>query len=233
MQVVVDESLGLPSEVVKGAIIKKAKLKNNASLPVVVQKETGGLIAKRLTLEKRTKELEMEEMTQLLEQHEEILYVYDAHVINEGWLRRLRTWVYPNRKLFLLDGSDNRAFTIYFLEKLKEKSLEELYRSSPHQNKKFTLTNDSKYQSNYLLLKKLKQKQYYLFENKRQVKIVSGKKQDLLEQFLSLPSRKIYIASRNPISHSNNTVKFYELQKHSLPVCSDQTDIYIPQYENM
>ncbi|MEQ2527468.1 hypothetical protein EKG37_01900 [Robertmurraya yapensis] len=233
MQIVVDESLGLPIEIVKDAIIKKARLKNDGSLSMIVQKETGGLIAKRLTLEKKSKELEFEEMMQLLEQHEEILYVYDAHVINEGWLKRLRTWVYPNQKLFLLDGSDNRAFTIYFLEKLKEKSLEELYRSSPHQNKKFTLTNDSKYQSNYLLLKKLKQKQYYLFESKRQIKIVSGKKQDLLEQFLSIPTREIYIASRSPIEHSHNTVKFYELQKHSLPVCSDQTDIYIPQYENV
>lgn len=224
MQVVVDESLGLPDDIVANAMIKKAKLKNDSSLTETVHKQSGGIIAKKLALPKRDKESEIEE---LLNQFEEILYVYDSFMVNESWLKRMRTWVYPNRKLYLLNGSINRAFTVYFLEKLKEKSFEELYYSNAHQSKKFTITNDLKYQSNYLLLKKIKQKQYHVFDSKNHVKIVSGKKMDLIEQFVKIPS-EVYIASRRPIVDDNSTVKFFELKKHSLPVCSDQTDIFIP-----
>lgn len=230
MQVIVDESLGLPNEVLEEAVIRKAKLKNDSSLPEMVQKHKGGVIAKKLTVAKRNKESELEEMIQLLEQYEEILYVYDSFMLDEGLLKRIRTWAYPKRKLFLLNGAENRAFTIYFLEKLKEMLFEELYYSNHHPTKKFTITNDPKYQSGYLLLKRFKHKQFHVFDSRRQTKIVSGRKQDLLEQFIHLPSAEIYIASRKPIFPDHRSVKYFELQKHSLPVCSDWTDIFIPQY---
>lgn len=228
MQIIVDESLGLPNEVIDNAIIHKARLKNDSSLQEVVQKDNGGIIAKKLALLKRDKSSEIEELDHYLAEYEEILYVYDPFIHDEGWIKRIRTWAYPNRKLFLLDGVDNRAFTIYFLEKLKEKPFEDLYHSHAVQNKKYTLTNDPKYQSSYLVLKKLKHKQFHLFDGKNKTKVVSGKKKDLLEQFLNLPANEIYIASRKPVLHSNNRVKFFELQRYSLPVSADRTDIFIP-----
>lgn len=228
MQIIMDESLGLPEGVAPNALIKKARLKNDVPLQEIVQRKDSGIFAKKIALLKQNKEMEMEEMGQYLKEYGEILYVYDPFVNDEAWIKRLRTWAYPNQKLYLLNGAENRAFTIYFLEKLKEKPFEELYHSHALSNKKYTLTNDPRYQSSYLVLKNLKYKQFYLFDCINKIKIVSGKKKELLEQFLNFPAKEIYIASRKPLLPSNEAVKFYELQKYSLPVSADRTDIFIP-----
>lgn len=230
MQIIIDESLGMPNEVIENAIIKKVELKDDSSLADIVEKDSGGIIAKKLSLKKSDQDSEMEGMIQSLEEYGEILYIYDSFINNDAWLKRIRTWAYPEKKLYLFNGAENRAFTIYLLEQLKESTFEEWYHSSARHSRKFTITNDIKYQSNYLLLKKMKNKQYHLLDSKQQTKITSGKKKDLLEQFMSIPSKEIYIASRKKIMHNNNAIKFFELKNYSLPVCSDQTDIFIPHY---
>lgn len=233
MKIIVDESLGISSELLKSseAYVRKTKVPSGGSLDEAIVEKKSKLI-KKLKLPAQELMSEYEELLDLFQEAEAIFYIYDAGITNSGIIKRISNWSYPDRKLFLLDGSRNRAFVIFVLAKLKAEPFEEVYQLiSRYENQKFTIINDLRYllPSKYLSVKESKAKKYHLLKGTEQFKVTSGSKDNLMEQLLeNIPSEKLIVASREPFKANTDRLEYHQLEKHSLPLSSDKVDIFIP-----
>ncbi|WP_102349118.1 hypothetical protein [Bacillus sp. Marseille-P3661] len=233
MKIIVDESLGLSEKSLleHDVLTRTPRIKKDLSLEDVIVNEQNRLLARKLDLVKGQRQHELEEIHSYLDQYGDLLYVYDPYLTDGGLLKRISNWSYPNRKLYLLDGSSNRAFTIFLLEKLRDHSFEDVYRiCNRYDHLKFTITNDSKYKlpSHYLKLKTSKQKKYHLLKGALHQKIGSGPKSVLFENVLkNIPDGKIYVTARTVVPADNREFAFYKLDPVSLPISSDKIDIFV------
>ncbi|MBT2638892.1 hypothetical protein [Bacillus sp. ISL-39] len=229
MHIVVDESLGIPKDITGSATIRISKLKKADSLHDYISSRKGGIFQRSLPLIKRTLQEEIEEVGALLETHRSVLYIYDAFTTDSGIIKRLKNWYFPNEKLYILDGSENKALAVYLiLEQANLADAEEIAFTGNY--KRLTVVNNQKYRkpSNYLALKERKSKQYFLFEHTSEKPLVSGMKQGLLDEILKHnPSDMLIMASRTKLDFECQGASFYQLESTGLPVHSDVVDILI------
>jgi len=234
MKILVDQSLGLPDSCLEphGAVVRKTPLKKGESLEDVIEKGKGKVFTKSLSLIKKDLQSEIDEFHKYFHETEQLFYLYDSKVTDSRLIKRISNWNFPNRKLYLVDGSSNRAFAIHLLKELTNHPFEEVYRLSHLcTNQKFTISNDLKYQksANYLRLKEGKQKTYHLLKGTNHTKITSGQKLELIEKVLAtLQGNTFIIASRGTMELPDTKTDFYRLKNEGLPISSDKVDIFIP-----
>lgn len=234
MKILVDETLGIPKQWLQShdVLIRHMRLKKEVTLEQAIEAGKGSFISRKLAVAKRDIQSEMDEIHSYLGEFGAMFYFYDSNVANEGFLKRISNWNFPNRKLYLIDGSSNRAFTMFLIKELQERSFEEVYELSSHYDQqKFTITNDLKYQvsSHYLQLKEGEKKQYHLLRGTHHTKMTSGQKMDLIGQILEhLPMEDILITARNSLGFIGKELNFYQLEEKSLPISSEKIDIFVP-----
>lgn len=234
MKVVLDESLGIPKRILEeqNVFIRKTNLKKSPSLEAAIGEGRKGFFNQSLKLLKTNMEIEMDTFLESAAQNQSIFYFYDPNVTNGNFLRKISNWNFPDRKLYLVDGANNRAFTLFLLKELQTRSFDEVYQlAGMYDAQKFTITNDLKYQipSHYLNVKERKQKQYYLLKGNKQTKITKGERLSLIEKVLeTIPVKKGVMTSRSGIQLEQQQVEFYQLEENSLPMSSEKIDIFIP-----
>ncbi|MCM3576021.1 hypothetical protein M3172_22900 [Mesobacillus subterraneus] len=229
MHIVVDESLGIPVNLVGSATIRNPKLKKAASINDYITSGKGGMFQRSLPLIKRTLQEELDEVGAILAQQRSVLYIYDSFTTDSGVIKRLKNWYFPNEKLYILDGSENKALAVYLiLEQANLADAEDIVLTGNY--KRLTITNNQKYRkaSNYLALNKRKFKQYFLFEHNGEKPIVSGSKQGLLDEIAKHnPANMMVMASRTKLDADYKGSSFYQLEGTGLPIQSDVVDILI------
>ena len=233
MKVFIDESLGIPKEWLKGqnVLIRKVRLKKDQTLEEAIEVGKKSFLNQNLSVRKSNIQTEMDEMLQHLHQEKAIFYFYDQHTTNSSFLKRISNWSFPNLKLYLIEGSNNRAFTMFLLKELQSKSFDDVYQlASTFDNQKLTITNDLKYYypSHYLNLKERNKKQFHLLKGSKQMKITSGNHLELIEKvFDAIPVKRVVMTSRKPIDFDRQGVVYYQLEEKSLPISSDKIDLFI------
>lgn len=229
MHIVVDESLGIPVNLVGSATIRNPKMKKADSINDYITSGKGGIFQRSLPLIKRSLQEELDVVGSILAQHRSVLYIYDAFITDSGVIKRLKNWYFPNEKLYILDGSENRALAVYLiLEQQNLADAEDIVLTGNY--KRLTITNNQKYRksSNYLALKERKFKQYFLFEHNGEKPIVSGSKQGLLDEIAKHnPANMMVMASRTKLDADYKGSSFYQLEGTGLPIQSDVVDILI------
>jgi hypothetical protein len=229
MHIVVDESLGIPMNLVGSATIRNPKLKKADSIHDYLTSGKGGMFQRSLPLIKRSLREELDEVGVILEQYRSVLYIYDSFTTDSGVIKRLKNWYFPNEKLYILDGSENRALAVYLMrEQHNLADAEDIVFTGNY--KRLTITNNQKYRkaSNYLALKERKFKQYFLFEHNGEKPIVSGSKQGLLDEIAKHnPANMMVMASRTKLDADYKGASFYQLEDTGLPIQSDVVDILI------
>ena len=129
MKVFIDESLGIPKEWLKdqNVLIRTMRLKKDQTLEEAIEVGKKSFLNQNLSVRKSNIQTEMDEMLQHLHQEKAIFYFYDQHTTNSSFLKRISNWSFPNLKLYLIEGSNNRAFTMFLLKELQSKSFDDVY----------------------------------------------------------------------------------------------------------
>lgn len=229
MHIVVDESLGIPMILLGSATIRYPKLKKSDSLKNYMNSGKGGMFNRSLPLIKRTLQEELDYVGNLLETHRSVLYIYDSYTTDSGMIKRLKNWYFPNEKLYILDGSENKALAVYLVTQQDNLAdADEIVLTGNY--KRLTVANNPKYRktSSYLALKGRTSRQYFLFEHSSEKPIASASKQGLLDEIVKHnPSNVMIMASRTMLESVYKEADFYQLESTGLPVHSDVVDILI------
>ncbi|MGD6845176.1 hypothetical protein ACQCVH_21990 [Bacillus infantis] len=230
MYIIVDESLGLPKELLKGVHVRKTQLKKDSSLEEAIEKGKSGIFGRKLPIKMRSRDQELEELSSLMEENKEMLYIYDSYTTHKGAIKRLMNWKYPDKRLVGIDGSNNKAFAVYLLLMAAEGTLEEYFDAGSLNFRKLTIVNNKKYSEsgNYLILKEKKHKQYYLFNGQQDKAILSGEKKEMVEEIVrSSQAGHMILTSRAKLDVDASNAHFYQIEETGLPQSNDVVDILI------
>ncbi|MCK6208649.1 hypothetical protein KZX50_24840 [Bacillus infantis] len=230
MYIIVDESLGLPKELLKGVHIRKTQLKKDSSLEEAIEKGKSSIFGRKLPIKMRSRDQELEELSSLMDENKEMLYIYDSYTTNKGTIKRIMNWKYPDKRLVGIDGSKNKAFAVYLLLIAGEGTLEEYFDAGRLNMRKLTIVNNKKYSDsgNYLILKEKKHKQYYLFNGQQDKAILSGDKKEMVEEIVrSSQAGHMILASRAKLDVDAANAYIYQIENAGLPQSTDVVDIFI------
>lgn len=234
MQVIVDESLGIPQDYLDpSVIIRKTKLKKDKTLTDYFSKEKQSFFYRTLPVLSRTQEEELEEAGEWFSKHKEILYIYDSFTTDTGVLKRLKNWNFPNNRLITVDGANNRAYVIHLLKSKNER--EELLTLIFMDTQTFTISSYPNYKkkSKYFKLVRKINKYFYLIDHSSNELIAKGTKEELMDKIDQLyPSKISIIASPRYLNIEKRDSEIYKINEHSLPYSSDNIDILIMNQPN-
>jgi hypothetical protein len=229
MHIVVDESLGLPKNLLSEIQIRPTSLKKDVSLSDAIAKGKKSWGLKKLQLNIAQTEELLEEVHGWAMKDREVLYIYDEHTINADWVKRFQNWFYPNQQLYLVNGTVHRSLALLLLSNrnqipaLLEKSLTG-----------YVITSNSKYleESSYLKMKIKKPKKYYLIKNKV-IENSSTSIDELLEEIMRKhPGERWVITSNNDFQAKEINGEHFKLEESALPVNSHNIYLYPLQQEN-
>lgn len=229
MKILLDESLGFTTKNFPEVLIKKITGKGGRSLEELLTKKSV-LLPKKFNSTRLEISEEMDQLREYMGESNELLYVYDPYVTKQDDVKRIRNWLYPNQKLYLVDGTKNRGYVFFLLSELQVHTYEDVMISLRGVRQYFRITTDlhSHSPSRYLLLKKPSAKMYYLIGSEGTKKAIKGSEEDLLTKVIEyFPTKSIYVASTKPVSITDTHVHTVTLSGISLPVQSETTDIFI------
>ncbi|WP_391560803.1 hypothetical protein [Robertmurraya sp.] len=229
MKILLDETLGFTTGEFPEVLIKKITVKGGRSLEEMLTKKRA-FLPPTLTSNNLEISEEIDQLRSYMSGSDELLYIYDPYVTNQGDIKRIRNWLYPNQKLFLVDGTKNRGYVFFLLTKLQESTYEDVMMSLRGVRQHFRITTDlhSHSPSRYLQLKKPSNKMYYLLGSEGTKKAIKGNKQELITKVIEyFPADPIYVASSKPVSVKESNVHTITLSGISLPVQSETIDIFI------
>ncbi|MEK3988361.1 hypothetical protein [Robertmurraya sp. FSL R5-0851] len=229
MKILLDETLGFTTELFPEVLIKKITGKGGRSLEENLTKKRAFIPQKFNAISVNMDE-GIDQLRSYMNGSDELLYIYDPYVTNQGDIKRIRNWIYPNQKLFLVDGTKNRGYVFFLLTKLQESTYEDVMMSLRGVRQHFRITSDlhSHSPSRYLQLKNPSTKMYYLLGSEGTKKAIKGSKQELITKVIEyFPAETIYMASSKPVSVKESHVHTITLSDISLPVQSETIDIFI------
>lgn len=229
MKILLDESLGFTTGEFPEVLIKKITVKGGRTLEEMLTKKRAFLPPKLTSTNLEISE-EIDQVRSYMNGTNELLYIYDPYVTNQGDIKRIRNWLYPNQKLFLVDGTKNRGYVFFLLTVLKENTYEDVMMSLRGVRQHFRITTDlhSHSPSRYLQLKKPSTKMYYLLGSEGTKKAIKGSKQELITKVIEyFPNESIFVASTKSLSVKDSNVHTLKLSGISLPVQSETIDIFI------
>ncbi|UTE77981.1 hypothetical protein [Rossellomorea sp. KS-H15a] len=230
MFIVVDESLGLPKNLLTEVHIRPTTLKKGISLSYALEKGKKSWGFGKLPLTMTTTDEMLEEVYGWSMQDREVLYIYDEHTTPAAWVKRLQNWFYPNQHIYLVNGSVNRGLALHLLSNRPEiPSLLEGTRTE------YVITSSSKYLDGrtYLKMGKKKPKKYYLIKN-RVIESTASTVDELVEDIMRKHSSQNWIITSNgEFNQKELKGEYFQLEEDALPISSHNIYLYPLQQENI
>jgi hypothetical protein len=230
MYIVVDESLGLPKNLLTEVHTRPTSLKKDISLSDALEKGKKSWGFRKLPLTYWATEDLLEEVYGWSLRDREVLYIYDEYTTDAGWLRRLQNWFYPNKHLYLVNGTVHRGMALHVLSNRQQIPylLENTLTG-------YVITSNSKYleERSYLKMGKKKPKKYYLIRNKV-MENSAASIEELVDGIMRKhPLQKWVITSNGDFTSKELNGEYFQLEESALPINSHNIYLYPLQQENI
>ncbi|QWC23097.1 hypothetical protein KJK41_01550 [Bacillus haikouensis] len=229
MHIVVDESLGLPKNLLSDLQIRPTSLKKDASLSDAVAKGKKSWGLKKIPITYGSTEELLEEVHGWAMKDREVLYIYDEHTINADWVKRFQNWFYPNQQLYLVNGTVHRSLSLHLLSnRSRIPALLEKGQMG------YIITSNSKYleERSYLKMGIKKPKKYYLIKNRVMENSASSIDELVEEVMRKHPGERWVVTSNDDFQAKEINGEHFKLEESALPMNSHNIYLYPLQQEN-
>ncbi|MCA1056995.1 hypothetical protein LCM10_18690 [Rossellomorea aquimaris] len=229
MYIVVDESLGLPKNLLTEVQIRPTSLKKDISLSDAIAKAKKGWGMRKLPLAIGSTEELLEEVHGWAMKDHEVLYIYDEHTINAEWVKRFQNWFYPNQHLYLVNGTVHRGLALHLLSNRNQ--IPALLESG---QTGYVITSNSKYLEErfYLKMGTKKPKKYYLIKNRVMENSASSIGELVEEIMRKHPGERWLVTSNHDFQANEINGEYFKLEESAFPINSQNIYLYPLQQEN-